>query len=52
MAVSLCLEEFIMNKENVSYELMIDLLSNMVKKYMDNNEQLTKDGDNECLSVE
>lgn len=32
-----------MRKENVSYELIIDLISNIVKKYIDNKEELTKE---------
>jgi hypothetical protein len=32
-----------MKKENVSYEIMIDLISNIVKKYIDNEAISTKE---------
>lgn len=41
-----------MKKESVSYEVMIDLIANIVKKFVDNNGQVTKDGESECLNVE
>lgn len=41
-----------MEKENINYEIMIDIISNIVKKYIDNEEMVTKDGDNICLEIE
>ncbi|WP_275299578.1 hypothetical protein [Clostridium sp. YIM B02506] len=40
-----------MKKESVSYEIMIDLIANIVKKYIDNNGQATKEDDDKCLNV-
>ncbi len=38
-----------MKKESINYEIMIDLIANIVKKYIENDEQITKDGDGECI---
>ncbi len=32
-----------MKRESLSYEIMIDLIANIVKKYIDNNELATKE---------
>lgn len=40
-----------MKNESISYEIMIDIISNIVKKYIDNDGQTIKDGDGECLNV-
>lgn len=34
-----------MDKENINYEIMIDIISNIVKKYIDNEEAVAKDGE-------
>lgn len=40
-----------MKKKSVSYELIIDLIANIVKKYIDNNGQAAKEDDDKCLNV-
>lgn len=45
------LEGFLMKKESISYEIMIDLIANIVKKHTENSKQVTEDGDSECLKV-
>lgn len=40
-----------MKKESISYEIMIDLITNIVKKYIDNAGEVTKDGESKCLNV-
>ncbi|GFZ30778.1 hypothetical protein CSC2_13040 [Clostridium zeae] len=39
-----------MDKENVSYEIFIDVIAKMVKRYIDNI-QATKEDDDKCLNV-
>ena len=41
-----------MDKESINYEIMIDIISNIVKKYIDNNEIVTEDGDARWLEIE
>lgn len=38
-------------KKSVSYELIIDLITNIVKRYIDNNGQATMEDDDKCLNV-
>jgi hypothetical protein len=45
------LGEFIMKNESVSYEIMIDLITNIVKKYINNDEDKTKEVNDKCLNV-
>jgi hypothetical protein len=45
------LEGFQMKEKSVSYELIMDLITNIVKKYIDNNGQATEEGDDKCLNA-
>lgn len=41
-----------MNKDTVSYEVMIDIISNIVKRYIEKDVQTTKEDDEKCLALE
>lgn len=42
-----------MEKESISYEMMIDIITNIVKRCIDNEQILvTKEGDDKCLNIE
>jgi hypothetical protein len=49
--VLMILGGFVMKKKDVSYEIIIDLISNIVKKYLDNNGQTAKEDEGKCLNV-
>ncbi|WP_291643053.1 hypothetical protein [Clostridium sp.] len=40
-----------MKKESVSYEIMIDLITNIVKKYINNDGEKSKEANDKCLNV-